>query len=47
VEQLRKRRFEYKGKLYPLSTNAIDQIVRELAAPPLHEAFLQPTRILQ
>src|SRR5438093_482419 len=40
VEQLRKRRFEYKGKLYPLSTNAIDQIVRELAAPPLHEGLL-------
>ena len=28
VDQLRKRRFEYKGKLYPLSTNAIDQVVR-------------------
>jgi type I restriction enzyme R subunit len=40
VEQLRKRRFEYKGKFYPLSTNAIDQIVRELAAPPLHEGLL-------
>ena len=40
VEQLRKRRFEYKGKHYPLSTNAIDQIVRELAAPPLHEGLL-------
>ncbi len=40
VDQLRKRRFEYKGKLYPLSTNAIDQIVRELAAPPLHEGLL-------
>ena len=40
VEQLRKRRFEYKGKEYPLSTNAIDQIVRELTAPSLHEGLL-------
>jgi type I restriction enzyme, R subunit len=40
VEQLRNRRFEYKGQFYPLSTNAIDQIVRELAAPPLHEGLL-------
>jgi len=40
VEQLRKRCFEYKGKLYPLSTNAIDQIVRELTAPSLHEGLL-------
>jgi type I restriction enzyme R subunit len=43
VEQLRRRRFEYKGKFYPLSTNAIDQVVRELAAPPLHEGLLQQT----
>jgi type I restriction enzyme R subunit len=40
VEQLRTRRFEYKGRLYPLSTNAIDQIVRELTAPSLHEGLL-------
>lgn len=40
VEQLRKRRFEYKGKLYPLSTNAIDQLVRELTAPAMHEGLL-------
>lgn len=40
VDQLRKRRFEYKGKLYPLSINAIEQIVRELAAPPLNEGLL-------
>jgi type I restriction enzyme, R subunit len=40
VEQLRKRRFEFKGRLYPLSTNAIDQIVRELTAPSLHEGLL-------
>ena len=40
VEELRKRRFEYKGKSYPLSTNAIDQIVRELLAVALHEGLL-------
>ncbi len=40
VEQLRRRNFDYKGKTYPLSTNAIDQIVRELSAPALHEGLL-------
>ncbi|MEZ5551543.1 MAG: HsdR family type I site-specific deoxyribonuclease [Pseudomonadales bacterium] len=39
VEELRKRRFEYKGRSYPLSTNAIDQIVRELSSVPLHEGL--------
>ncbi len=39
VDELRKRRFEYKGKEYPLSTNAIGQIVRELATVPLHEGL--------
>lgn len=40
VDELRKRRFEYKGETYPLSTNAIDQIVRELASPGLQEGLL-------
>ncbi|MCU7837950.1 MAG: HsdR family type I site-specific deoxyribonuclease [Candidatus Thiodiazotropha sp. (ex Troendleina suluensis)] len=40
VDELRKRKFEYKGKTYPLSTNAIDQIVRELSSPSLHEGLL-------
>jgi type I restriction enzyme R subunit len=40
VEELRKRRFDYKGQSYPLSTNAIDQIVRELASPGLQEGLL-------
>ncbi len=39
IEELRKRRFEYKGKEYPLSTNAIDQIVRELSTVPLQEGL--------
>ena len=40
IETLKQRRFEFKGKKYPLSTNAIDQIVRELEAPQLHEGLL-------
>lgn len=40
VEELRRRTFDYKGKVYPLSANAIDQIVRELASPPLNEGLL-------
>lgn len=40
VEELRKRRFEYKGESYPLSTNAIDQIVRELSTPAMQEGLL-------
>lgn len=40
VEELKKRCFDYKGKTYPLSPNAIDQIVRELSAPGLNEGLL-------
>ncbi len=40
VDALRQRTFDYKGKTYPLSANAIDQIVRELSAPALHEGLL-------
>ncbi|WP_341022303.1 HsdR family type I site-specific deoxyribonuclease [Brevundimonas diminuta] len=40
VEELRRRTFDYKGKTYPLSTNAIDQIVRELSSPALNEGLL-------
>lgn len=40
VDELKKRRFEYKGRSYPLSTNAIDQIVRDLSAPQMHEGLL-------
>jgi type I restriction enzyme R subunit len=40
VEELRRRTFGYKGKTYPLSTNAIDQIVRDLSAPALNEGLL-------
>ncbi|MCP5299071.1 MAG: type I restriction endonuclease subunit R [Chromatiaceae bacterium] len=39
IEELRKRRFSYKGKSYPLSTNAIEQIVRELSTVALHEGL--------
>ena len=40
VEELKKRRFEYKGQSYPLSTNAIEQIVRDLSAPAMQEGLL-------
>lgn len=40
IEQLKQRRFEYKEKKYPLSLNAIDQIVRELSSPGLNEGLL-------
>lgn len=40
IEQLKTRRFEYKGEEHPLSTNAIDQIVREIASPGLNEGLL-------
>jgi len=40
IESLKERRFEYKGDQYPLSPNAIDQIVRELSSPGLNEGLL-------
>ncbi len=40
VDALKKRRFGYKGKSYPLSTNAIDQIARDLATPAMQEGLL-------
>lgn len=40
VDELKRRRFDYKGRSYPLSTNAVDQIVRELASPALHEGLM-------
>lgn len=40
VEMLKQRRFEFKGQVYPLSTNAIEQIVRELDSPQLHEGLI-------
>src|SRR3546814_6149392 len=39
VDQLRRRTFDYRGRTYPLSTNAIDQIVRELTSPALNEGL--------
>ncbi len=40
IEQLKKRHFEYKGNQYPLSTNAIDQIVRDIYSPGINEGLL-------
>jgi type I restriction enzyme, R subunit len=39
VAELKKRRFSYKGQEYPLSNNAISQIVRDLTAPSLNEGL--------
>lgn len=40
IGELRKRRFTWKRQDYPLSTNAIDEIVRQLASPGLGEGLL-------
>jgi type I restriction enzyme, R subunit len=40
VARLATRRFSYKGASHPLSPNAIDQIVRELATPLMHEGLI-------
>ena len=39
VEALQARRFELRGKTWPLSGNSIDHIVRELTAPALNEGL--------
>jgi len=39
IGELRKRRFTWKGIEYPLSNNAIDEIVRQLASPGLGEGL--------
>jgi len=40
IRFLQKYRFDFKGQSYPLSPNAIEQIVRELSAPALNEGLL-------
>jgi type I restriction enzyme R subunit len=39
IEVLQSRRFDYKGELHPLSSNAIDQIVRELSVASLQDGL--------
>lgn len=39
IDELKKRRFDFKGQDYPLSNNAIDQIVRDLSAPQMQEGL--------
>lgn len=46
IAALQQRRFDYKGKTYPLSANAIEQIVRELSAPGLNEGLLSASERL-
>jgi len=40
IDELKKRKFKYKGEYYPLSSNAIEQIVRDLESPMLNEGLL-------
>ncbi len=40
IEVLKARTFEYKGNTYPISTNAIDQIVRECELPQMNEGLM-------
>lgn len=40
VQELRKRRFEYKGQMRPLSNEAIKQVVRELTTPSMQDGLL-------
>ncbi|MGQ0800254.1 MAG: type I restriction endonuclease subunit R [Pseudomarimonas sp.] len=46
IAVLQTRRFEFKGQAYPLSANAIEHIVRELAAPGLNEGLLSASERL-
>jgi type I restriction enzyme R subunit len=46
VDVLKTREFDYKGRRYPLSINAVDQIVRELSSPPLHEGLMSANQRL-
>jgi len=39
IDELKKRSFTHKGQSHPLSTNAIDQILRELSSPALNEGL--------
>ncbi|WP_370335330.1 type I restriction endonuclease subunit R [Parvularcula marina] len=39
IDELKTRRFDYKGQTYPLSNNAIDQIVRDLSTPKMQEGL--------
>lgn len=40
IDHLRAHRFEHRGRRHALSTNAIDQIVRDLTAPALHQGLM-------
>lgn len=40
IEFLRAKKFEYKGKTYPLSAQAIDQILRKISSVGLNEGLL-------
>ena len=37
---LRQRRFEFKGERYPLSDQAVDQVIREIATPSMAQGLM-------
>ena len=37
---LRQRRFEFKGEWYPLSNQAVDQVIREVTTPTMAQGLL-------
>jgi len=41
IEVLKAKRFDYRGKTYPLSANSIDQILRDLTAPSMGMGLLK------
>lgn len=46
IKELRDRRFTWKGKEYPLSSNAVADIVRRLSAPPLVDGLVSASEAL-
>lgn len=46
IEQLRGRRFSWKGREYPLSSNAVADIVRRLASPPLVDGLVSASEAI-
>lgn len=46
IEELRGRRFTWKGKEYSLSSNAVADIVRRLSSPPLVDGLVSASEVI-
>ena len=46
IRALQAKRFDYRGKTYPLSGNSIEQIVRDLTAPSMGAGLLEANEII-